>query len=190
MYTHEQKSVKQISKLLSCSENKINYWLRKYSIEKRTISNALYVRHNPEGDPFRFNIPKTNEEYFLFGLGLGLYWGEGNKRNKYSIRLGNTDPRLIEYFIHFLEKMYTVRKEKMRFGLQVFNDGEARKALIFWTKTLGISPKQIGNVVVTPSRGKGTYKRKTPHGVLSVSVSNVRLRNLICQEIEKLREMD
>ena len=62
----------------------------------------MYIRYNPKGDPFAFKLPKNGADWKLFGLGIGLYWGEGNKRNKNSIRLGNVDPRLIRAYMLFL----------------------------------------------------------------------------------------
>ena len=94
-YIREQKSVRNIAKSLSCSENKVNYWLKKYNIPKRTISEAVYLKSNPEGDPFTFKCPRDKDEWFLYGLGLGLFWGEGYIMNKTSVRLGNCDPALI-----------------------------------------------------------------------------------------------
>ena len=63
--------------MLNCSEHKINYWLNKYGITKRNISDAIYLKYNPKGDPFRFILPKNKKDERLFGLGLGLYWGGG-----------------------------------------------------------------------------------------------------------------
>ncbi len=140
------------------------------------------------GDPFLIKKPKTSDEFFLWGLGLGLYWGEGNKRNQMAIRLGNTDPDLVRIFLKFLEDLYGVHEMKFKFGLQIFNDMDPQKALRFWVKKLGVSPKQFGKVIVTPARGVGNYREKTKHGVLSVCVSNRKLRDLIVGEIERIRK--
>ena len=108
MYVTKRKSVALIAAELHCSQNKITYWLQKYKIQKRSISDAIYSMHNPHGDPFNFTTPTTAEDWFLYGLGLGLFWGEGNKVNKHSVRLGNTDPALIKVFITFLQQLYKI----------------------------------------------------------------------------------
>ena len=189
LYVKEGKSISEISKLLGYSENKINYWVDKYRISKRSISEALYLKHNPQGDPFEFMAPSRAEEWFLFGLGLGLYWGEGNKKNKTQVRLGNTDPHLIKSFLRFVDKVYKVEKRKIRFGLQIFSDMSPRQALSFWSTFLEVSPKQFGKVIVTPARSIGTYRQKTKHGVLTIYISNSKLRNILCDEIEKLSQV-
>lgn len=113
----------------------MHYWLKKYDIQKRTISDAIYVRSNPKGDPFVFRKPQRADEWFLYGLGLGLFWGEGNKVNKNAIRLGNTDPYLVKKFLEFLSNIYQIDQSRLRFGLQIFSDTPPEKALHF----LGIS---------------------------------------------------
>lgn len=189
LYTRDCKSAKEISKKLNCSENKVHYWLNKHSIKKRDLSEAAYVKQNPTGDPFKFRKPKTKEEWFLFGLGVGLYWGEGNKKNRTAVRLGNSEPALIKYFLEFLETVYQVKKEKIRFGLQVFSDISPQAAQRFWCEALQVPPSKFGKTIVTPARGTGTYKEKTQYGVLTIYVSNVKLRNMLVGEIEKLRTM-
>ena len=96
LYTLKNYSSKQIGAILGCSETKINYWMRKHHIKKRSVSEAVYIKWNPDGDPFKIKTPANVEEAILYGLGLGLYWGEGTKSNKFSIRLGNTDPFFIK----------------------------------------------------------------------------------------------
>src|SRR3989344_8322513 len=120
LYIEKKHSVSEIARIFKCSENKINYWIKKFKIQKRSLADAMYAKHNPQGDPFLVKAPETLEEAKLLGLGLGLYWGEGNKRNKNSIRLGNTDPRLVAKFIEFLVKIFEIHQHKIRFGLQIF----------------------------------------------------------------------
>jgi|LQYC01.1.fsa_nt_gi hypothetical protein len=41
IYSEDKKSVFEVSRILNCSENKINYWLRKYKIAKRSMGEAI-----------------------------------------------------------------------------------------------------------------------------------------------------
>jgi len=186
LYLNENKSMFEISLILKTSLHKVDYWMTKYSIPVRNQSDATYVKRNPNGDPFIISKPKTIDDALLFGLGLGLYWGEGNKLNKNSIRLGNTDPELIKNFMKFLDVFYGIKKEKLRFGLQIFNDTKKDGALLFWCRKLNIDNNQFQKVIVTKSRGKGTYKRKIKHGVLTVYFHNKKLREVIEKELKKL----
>lgn len=188
LYSKKKKSAKEISSKLNCSEYKVNYWIAKYGISKRSISDAIYARSNPDGDPFVSKKPKGNNEWFLFGLGLGLYWGEGTKTNKHTVRLGNTDPALIKKFIEFLEIIYCIKRAKIRFGLQIFSDMEPEEALNFWSKELAFDKSHFQKVIVTLARGIGNYRHKTKHGVLTIQFGNKKLRDIIVNEISKLQK--
>ena len=182
LYKRKRLSVPQISYSLNCSGHKINYWLHKYNIPKRSISDAIYIKNNPNGDPFNIKSIKTLEDAKLWGLGVGLYWGEGNKKSKDSVRLGNTDPALIRKFLEFMVKILGVNEDKIRFGLQVFSDMPKSKVLKFWLEQLrshGIKKEQFYKVIITPARSLGTYREKSKYGVLSVYFANTKLKKIL-----------
>ncbi len=162
-----------------CSLHKVKYWMDKYEIQIRSISDAIYLKHNPGGDPFRFVNPRNLEEAKLFGLGMGLYWGEGTKANMGSVRLGNTDPQLIKRFMDFLIKFFNIKKSDLRFGLQIFTDIDKVEAMDFWIKNLRINSSQFFKPTITKSGSMGTYRKKSKYGVLTVMYHNTKLRNLL-----------
>jgi hypothetical protein len=186
LYIINKLSVAQMARQLKCSQNKINYWLAKYKIGKRTISDAIYHLRNPLGNPFLLKTPRNLKEGILYGLGLGLYWGEGSKRGKGGVRLGNTDVKLIKKFIEFLEKVLCVKKSKLKFGLQIFGDISADKALLYWKRELKVKNNQFYKIIVSKVRGEGTYKYKSEYGVLMVYFNNTRLKELICKMIDNI----
>lgn len=169
----------EISRQLDCSINKVTYWMDKYSIKRRSISDAIYLQHNPKGDPFKIKRITSLDEATLLGVGIGLYWGEGNKRNRHSVRLGNTDPGIVKEFIRFLTELCGVDKVKLKFGLQIFSDTNPDTAIDFWTSSLGVKASQFTKVIITPSRGVGTYKNKCVNGVITVQFHNYKLRDII-----------
>ncbi len=171
--------MQEIADIIGCSLNTVVYWLKKGGISTRSRSEATYLKRNPHGDPFSFRLPTTPLEHELFGLGLGLYWGEGNKANQNSIRLGNTDPALIRNFICFLRTFFAIDITKLKFGLQVFSDIDPREALDFWIKQLNIHRDQINKPVVTKSGVVGTYHKKNQTGVLTVMFHNKKARDLL-----------
>ncbi len=186
LYINKKYSSARISHIFYCSQNKINYWLEKYEIQKRTISDAIYELKNPNGDPFSFNKPKNLSQIFLFGLGLGLYWGEGLKRGKGAVRLTNTDPKMIKKFIEFLEKVFVIDRNRLRFSIQIFQDLSSKEALEYWSKELKIKKSQFYKVIVSKVRGQGTYKYKSEHGVVIVCFNNMKLKRIILEMIEKI----
>ncbi|MDP3974731.1 MAG: helix-turn-helix domain-containing protein [Candidatus Jorgensenbacteria bacterium] len=177
-YSERGKSMPEVADILQCSPHKVKYWLEKYEIPRRRYSEALYLKNNPDGDPFRFTPPQNMKEAELFGLGVGLYWGEGNKADKKSVRIGNTDPLLIKRFIEFLVVIFHIKKEDLKFSLQIFSDMSPAAAMDFWMKRLKIKRGQFYKTTVTRSGSIGTYRKKSRYGVLTVYYHNTRLRDL------------
>lgn len=189
LYLKDKLSANKISKNLKCSASQVNYWLVKYNIPKRNISEAIYQLNNPKGDPFLFKNPKSLKKMFLFGLGLGLFWGEGSKRNLHAVRLSNSDPALVKHFIDFLTDIYNIDRKKLKFQLQTYDDLNHEELMCFWTKYLSIEKNQFYKTTILKRRGKGTYIKKMEYGVLILNFGNVRLRNLICSEIANLQNL-
>jgi len=187
-YIHDKKSVHDIANAFHCSDGKINYWLEKHSISKRSISEAIYTKRNPRGDPFSVQTAQTNKDSFLFGLGLGLYWGEGTKKNTGQVRLGNTDPYLVRAFLLFLRKLYRIENSKLRFAIQIFTDMDQKKEEKFWQEFLNVDASQFYKTINTRSGSIGTYREKSKHGVLTIYFNNKKLRDILVDEIEKMKE--
>ncbi len=179
-------SMMEISKMLHVSPNKINYWMNKYKISRRTLNDALYKKYNPHGNPFKIKKIKSISDTLLLGLGLGLYWGEGNKADKYSVRIGTTDAQMILIFRQFLSNICGVPKEKFKYSLMVFKNASVDKASEFWTKTLKIRSTQLGKITKISPMGKGTYKKISNFGVCTIYVYNIKLKKWIMAELEKI----
>lgn len=189
LYRDNKKSVSEIAVIFGCSENKINYWLNKYKIPKRTISEAIYIKHNPKGDPFKFRLPKNVREAELFGLGIGLYWGEGNKANRNTVRIGNSDVRILRAFIKFLKVFFGINKDSLKFHLHIFSDMNIGDAKKYWMKELGIKEKQIYKPLVSKSGSIGNYKNKSRYGVMTLYYGNTKVRNKIIHLIENIKPL-
>lgn len=179
LYVDQKASMAEIAEQLGCSVHKVQYWMQCHGIPRRSRSEATYVKRNPNGDPFEIKPIETIEDAYLLGMGLGLYWGEGTKASQHSVRLGNSDPKLIATFMDFLEKLFGVDRTKFRFGLQLFHDNDVEAAVKHWTESLGVSQDQFTKVVITPSRAPGTYRKKTQFGVMTLSFHNARLRDVV-----------
>lgn len=179
LYVRKGLSMQQVAVKLKCSVNTVVYWMDSHGIQRRSMSDAIYNWHNPNGDPFYFKYPKNVKEAYLFGMGLGLYWGEGTKANKNSMRLANSDPELLLMFISFLEKTFEIDPRDLRFCLQIFSDLNKQEVLNFWTKKLKMNKNQFGKVIVTISGSIGTYRNKSEHGVVTIYYHNKKLRDLL-----------
>lgn len=184
-YSVEGKSMQDIAHLLNCSVHKVKYWMDKFKIQRRSLSEAIYLKNNPDGDPFLFNPPTSIKMAKLLGYGLGLYWGEGTKADRGSVRLGNANPSLIKKFMEFLIELFSVKREGFRFSLQVFSDIDVGYALDFWVKKLKIDRRQFYKTTVSISKTKGTYKKKFKYGVLTVYYHNKKFRDMLVSMLPK-----
>jgi hypothetical protein len=186
LYESEGKSMQETAKILGCSLHSVQYWLQKYKIKSRSRSEALYLKYNPSGDPFKLKAQFNRKDLILLGFGLGLWWGEGSKLHHGTIRLGNTDVRLIKKFVSFLVEICGVSPLKIRYGLQLFTDINPIEAKRYWMDNLQMLPEQFfPKIVVTPSGKLGTYRKKSLYGVLTVYCANIKLRKILDQLMEK-----
>lgn len=183
------KSMVEISQILNFSPHKILYWMDKYSLQRRNRSDAMYIKANPLGDPFSIILEKTPNEMLLFGLGLGIYWGEGEKASKHSVRVANSDPYVLLTFFRFLQGICGVKKEKITYSIVCFNDSDKTRVLDYWSKLLSVSREKFGTIVQIERQGKGIYKKKSKYGVCTLTVSNFKLKAWIMGELEKLKQL-
>jgi len=180
-------SMQEIADKNGWKYKKVVYRMEKFGIPRRSRSEATYLKRNPNCDPFKIKNKLNKNEILLKGLGLGLYWGEGDKSNNNTqVRISNTDPSLIKKFKEFLVKICGVREEKFKYSLVMFNDSDEMEAIKFWKNRLGIKRRQLGKIIIIPSQGKGTYKKKNQFGVLTISVCNKKLKEKILEQIEQI----
>jgi hypothetical protein len=180
-------SMFEIAAKLGCSINKVVYWMDKYKIKRRSRSDATYLKRNPDGDPFRIKKIISPEDNFLHGLGLGIYWGEGEKISKGKVRVANSDPRLILSFRKFLIKSYQVKVSRIHYYIICFNDSDPNEVAEYWSKILKTSKDKFGKIVQVPPQGKGTYRRKSRYGVCILEISNIKLKQVLMGELKELR---
>lgn len=182
------KSMAEVARILHCSVNTVVYWMKKYNIKRRSHSEATYLKENPDGDPFNIKKHRSKREQLLYGLAMGLFWGEGTKAISSSVRLTNTDPAMIKLFRSFLLEICQVDLNKIRYSIVTFNDSIPAAASAYWAQELGISEGKFGTIVTIPPQGKGSYKKKSLYGVCSITVSNIKLKQWIMQQLEEIKK--
>lgn len=107
-----------------------------------------------------------------FFLLLGLYWGEGTKRD-FSII--NSDPHLLQAFIVCLKDL-GIDLDRISLSLRIHDDLDSSLAISFWSQTLGIARSRIGKIEII----KGKKKGKLPYGMCRVRVrSGIKERLLL-----------
>lgn len=105
----------------------------------------------------------------LFIAGLMLYWGEGDKTTKASVRLSNTDPNLIRLYSFFLTHVCRIPENMVRCSLILYPDLEERECVNFWSERSGILRERF--LKSTYIRGRHKTKR-LGYGVCIVYVQS------------------
>lgn len=186
LYLNKKQSLSEISSLLGFKTHKVIYWMDKYGITRRQQSEANYIKANPNGDPFCIKRRLTRDEIKLKYLALGLYWGEGNKASNYSVRVTNSDPGVIIQFVLFLKTIYCVDINRIFFYLQTFKDNDMNIAKEYWSNELRIDIGCVKSGKPIHSMGKGSYKKISKYGVMTVAFNNTHLKTYILNELGKL----
>lgn len=173
------RSTKEIGDLIGWPWRRVVSCMQRHGIPRRTRSEATYLKANPLGDPFRIKQKLSLEEERLKALAIGLYWGEGTRRNRLAVRVCNTDPELLKIFAKFLREICGVRPEKIRAYVIVHADVKPEEAIRYWSRELRMSVSQFSKPIIIPSRGSGTYQTRARWGTATIYVSNMRLRRLL-----------
>ena len=63
---------------------------------------------------------------------------------------------------------------------------EREEAIKFWVSHLKIKREQLGKIITIPPQGKGTYKKKNQFGVLTITVTNKKLKEKILETLKEV----
>lgn len=135
-------------------------------------------------------IDDTNKTHLEIALAF-LYLGEGTKKSVIT-SLGNSDPRILKFFISAIHQLYQVPLTDFKCDLHLRADQDSDAEKRYWSRTLGISVTRFGKSVVD-KRTIGTVTYSTYHGVCVVRCSRVALQrklmyiaNMFCDNIAEL----
>lgn len=168
----------EIAKKHKVSLHKVVYWMEKYGINRRSNSEATYVKRNPNGNPFKITPLDSLEKTELLALAIGLFLGEGNKRDHFHIRFTNSDSKIIKVFLEFIRKICGVREQKIKAFINIFDDRVYEKCLNYWVGITRIPFTRFYKPTIRP-RKIGTYKNKSKYGTITIIISNTKLLNQI-----------
>lgn len=138
---------------------------------------ATALRENVREEACKLiGTPSKRDALFLL---IGLYWGEGTKRD-FSII--NSDPYLIATFIRCLEVL-SIERDSLSVSLRVHSDIAVPPAKTFWSKVTGTKQERIERVEVIDGKKKG----KLRYGMCRVRIrSGIRSRLIIQSAIEMI----
>jgi hypothetical protein len=109
----------------------------------------------------------------LHVAGCMLYWAEGSK-GRNTVQLANSDPSMMEMFVHFLRKCFGLTADDITFSLNVYTDNGLTIGEIeaFWLELLALSPRCARKHIINhfPTSSSGSKRNKLPYGTCSLRV--------------------
>lgn len=154
-----QHSIKRMRALARVQKEKWEQWREEYRREARERFTSL-VR-----DP-------------LFIAGIMLYWGEGDNKSRSSVRLANTDPRMIKLFFRFLQHCCRLPPERIYIDLLLYPDLSPLPTRRFWSTYLGIAEEQFSKPQIIRSKNfHGLHpSKRLQYGVCTIRVNSGGLK--------------
>lgn len=122
----------------------------------------------------------------LHQIGCMLYWAEG-ARNRNQVSFTNSDPEMVDLFVHFLRRCYGVTDERIALRLNVhLGNGLALEEIeAWWPRRLGLPPSSLRSPTVNhPSRSSKQRRRTLTYGTASIVVSSTALIQSILGAIQ------
>ena len=184
LYCNKRLSMVQVADKLKIMPRKVEYWLKKYNIPRRSRSESAYIKQNPNGDPFKIKRNLNKNEKELFIAGLMTFWAEGSRKNKHSVRLANLDHRMIQLFLKFLRELCGVKEDKISLYVRLYKNFDKNKAQLYWSKLLIIPKSQVYIYAHTDKRSK-ISKQWSKYGIATLEFHNTKLRKWLEDSIEK-----
>jgi transcriptional regulator with XRE-family HTH domain len=109
--------------------------------------------------------------------GCMLYWAEG-ARSRNQLAFTNSDPEMVELFVHFLRRCYGVSDERiaLRVNVHLGNGLTLEEIEAWWLQRLGLPPGSLRRAMVNrPSRISQRKRRTLPYGTVRIVVSSTAL---------------
>lgn len=162
-------SYKKIAKEINVSKGTLSVWLKDVRLtksQKETLKeNCRKNSHfGAEGSKQRWENLKSNvyDQYDplikdpKFMLGLGVYWGEGNKSNSFG--MSNADPETIKVFMYWAKNYFDV--SSFRACVHHYNEDKDKEVRLWWSQIISLPLSCFNRSLFTVSKSS-LLKRKT-----------------------------
>lgn len=190
-----------IATQLDVQPSTVNKWCKDIELSDKQIANQAYddptwdASHNT-GRILKRNAEKQRLEYQDAGrqrakdrntlhlMASMLYWGEGSK-GRNSIRFGNTDPYMLQLFLHFLREEFEVPNKKIHLRILTHSTDEQEWERIkqYWLELFNLPSETKATVAL--KIGTQSRKNRYPNGICSIEVHSTKLVQQIFGAIQE-----
>jgi hypothetical protein len=113
-------------------------------------SEDLWLKSNQIAQKYVKDI-KPRDKIFLL---VGIYWGEGTKK---ELNIINSDPLLLRAFIDFIKEI-DVAKNRIKASVRIYNDINQNEAINYWSRILELRKDQFFKVETIEGKKRGKLK--------------------------------
>jgi hypothetical protein len=187
------KSIREIVSILNVSLSTVSYWCRNIELTKqqqkllvsRQKSRSYAGRLKAVERLKRERIERTNKlkiqgiqevgklkDKELFAVGIGLYWGEGYRRQE-KIGFTSGDEQIVKFIVPWFKKFLNLTTDDFILRVSINNEHQDRINEIekHWSRITKIPLKQFTKASLIKGSQKKTYSsRETYYGTLRIIV--------------------
>ncbi len=187
-------SIGDIANKISVSKSTVSYWCRDITLspkqiehiekqhkkacvgalltvaERRRIERIIQTKKSRERG--MADVGKISKRD-LFMIGLALYWGEGYKKGNEEFGFTNSDPKMIEVAIKWLEDIYNVKKDYLILRVSINQTHEKRGSCVveYWSKITRVPITQFTKTSFIKTKSKKIYPNHDEHfGTLRIKI--------------------
>jgi hypothetical protein len=114
-----------------------------------------------------------------------MYVGEGYKRSRNVVSIGNSDPKVLVLATRWLRRL---SRRPVRFALQYHADQDLSALRAFWGETLSVEPERIAVQRKSNSGQLSGRSWRSKYGVLTARTSDTQLRARLQGWMDRLQE--
>jgi hypothetical protein len=191
----ERLSIVEISERLALPKATIYYWVRDLPLGRARRENpnpgtrAMQRKYRllreaayEEGRRTFDDLAAGNATFRDF---ICMYLGEGSKRDRNSVALGNSDPEIVALAAAWMRRL---SRNPLRFELQYHADQDLTRLRAFWGERLGIDPASVSVQRKSNSGQLAGRSWRSRYGVLTVRARDTLLRARLQGWMDRLQE--
>jgi transcriptional regulator with XRE-family HTH domain len=192
-------TIDELAECLALPRSTIYYWVRDLSVPRKTWADLPEKARMMGTRAMQKRYRLLREEAYEEGRALfadlsedptfrdfvNLYIGEGYKRSRNNVALGNSDPAVIRIASHWIRRLTT---NKVTYAVQYHADQDLDELQAFWASELDIEPRSVLGVRTTNSGQLATRRWRCKYGVFTVRVGDTYLRARLQAWMDLLRE--
>ena len=201
----QKKSYSQIKEILGVSKSTLSGWLRAYPLTREEINN-LRAHSEKRIERYRQTMAKKRQTHLdsyykiekkrylplspkeLLVAGLFLYWGEGNKSDRNTLSINNTDPSLIKFALYWMVKGLHVSKSNIHVYIHLYSDMDIKRELKYWSKELGIPLRQFVKPYIKESKRSEIDQKGFGHGTCGIRIHSTVVKEHILMAIKAISD--